>query len=222
MAILLWTISRPQRYVATTRINMKQIVQAPLMTPDEKSTLYSSELHHFQSFQNQIQNQLRWQNNLQTQLQNFLTTATKSLETALKKPRYTHQPDWKKRGPSYPPGIPATPKAYFLTPPPKVEHPERHWHTGDTDVDESDSDESEREHPDDTDAEETDLGKTEREKPDDTDVKESDSGENDEDEDHRSTLVPWNEFDNQIWQLDTHDVVNINAISASLYSLYGR
>ena len=35
--------------------------------------------------------------------------------------------------------IPATPKAYSLTPPPTVEHPKRYWHTGDTDVDESDS-----------------------------------------------------------------------------------
>ena len=66
------------------------------------------------------------------------------------------------------------------------------WHTDDTDVDESDSDESEREHPDYTDVdenvsvEETDLGKTEKEEPDDTDVKESDSGNKDqyEDEDH--------------------------------------
>ena len=70
---------------------MKQIVQAPLLTPDEKSTLHSNELHHFQSFQNQLQNQLRSQNNLQTQLQSFLTTATKSLEAALKKPRYTRE-----------------------------------------------------------------------------------------------------------------------------------
>ena len=65
-------------------------------------------------------------------------------------------------------------------------------------MDESDSDESEREHPDDTDVEETDLGKTEREEQDDTDVNESDSGEKDqdEDEDHHSTLVPWNELHN--------------------------
>ena len=90
---------------------MKQIVQAPLLTPDEKSTLYSNELHRFQSFQNQLQNQLRSQNNLQTQLQSFLTTATKSLEAALKKSRYTHEPDSNKQSPSYPPGIPATPKA---------------------------------------------------------------------------------------------------------------
>ena len=63
-----------------------------------------------------------------------------------------------------------------------------------TGVDESVSDKSEREHPDDTDVKGTDLGKTEREKPDDNDVNESDSGEKDEDEDHHSTLVPWNEF----------------------------
>ena len=66
---------------------MKQIVQAPLLTPDEKSTLYSNEFHRFQSFQNQLQYQLRSQNNLQTQLQSFLTTATKSIEAALKKSR---------------------------------------------------------------------------------------------------------------------------------------
>ena len=93
---------------------MKQIVnvQTPLLTADEKSTLHSYELHCFQSFQNQIQNQLRWQNNLQAQLQNFLTTATKSLEAALKKPSYTHEPDSKIESPSYPPGTPAAHKAY--------------------------------------------------------------------------------------------------------------
>ena len=75
---------------------MKQIVnvQTPLLTADEKSTLHSYELHCFQSFQNQLQIQLR-----------------------------------------------------------------SHWQTGDTEVDESDSDESEREHPDDTDVEETDVCK---------------------------------------------------------------
>ena len=91
--------------------HVKQIVQAPLLTPDEKSTVYSNEFHRFQSFQNQLQNQLRSQNNLQTQLPNFLTTATKSLKAALKKPRYTYEPDSKKQSPPNPPGIPATPKA---------------------------------------------------------------------------------------------------------------
>ena len=67
--------------------------------------------------------------------------------------------------PSYPLGIPATLKAYSLTPPPTFEHPERHWHTGYSDVDESDSDESEREHPGGNYSEETDLSKTEREEP---------------------------------------------------------
>ena len=90
---------------------MKQIVQAPLLTPDAKSTLYSNEFHRFQSFQNQLQNQLHSQNNLQTQLQSFLNTATKNLEAALKKPRYTHEPDLKKQSPAYPSGIPATLKA---------------------------------------------------------------------------------------------------------------
>ena len=59
---------------------------------------------------------------------------------------------------------------------------------------ESDSDESEREHPDDTDSEETDLGKTEREEPYDTDVTDCDSGNKDpyegEDSDHHKTTIP--------------------------------
>ena len=86
------------------------------------------------------------------------------------KSRCKHQPsdqpiqnlvvDSNKQSPSYPLGIPATLKAYSLTPPPTVENPERHWHTGHTDVDERDSDESEREHPGDNDSEETDLSKT--------------------------------------------------------------
>ena len=116
--------------------------------------------------------------------------------------------------------IPATPKAYFSTAPPTLEHSERlHWrHTGDTDVDESDSDESEKEHPDDTDVdesdpgkserehpddidvEETDLGETEREEPDDADVNGSDTSEKDQDEDenedHQLTRAPWSELDN--------------------------
>ena len=157
---------------------MKQIVQAPLLTPYKKSTLYSNEFHRFQSFKIQLQNQLRSQNNLQTQLQNFLTTATKSLKAALKKPRYTYEPDSKKQSPLNPPGIPATPKAYFLTPPPTIEHPERlHWHTGDADMDESDSDESKKEHPDDTDVDESGSDKSEREHPDGTDVEETGLGE---------------------------------------------
>ena len=64
-----------------------------------------------QSFQNQLQNQLRSQNNLHTQLQSFLTAATKSLEATLKKLRSDiHEHDLKKQNPSYPPVIPATPK----------------------------------------------------------------------------------------------------------------
>ena len=77
--------------------------------------------------------------------------------------------------------------SYPPTPPPT-----RH-----SDVGESDSDESEREHRDDTGVEETDLGKTEREEPDDTDVKESDSGNKgpyeDEDSDHHITIIPRND-----------------------------
>ena len=74
------------------------------------------------------------------------------------------------------PPLPAPlPKVYFLTPPPTVEHPERrHWHTVDTDMDESDSDESEREYPDNTDLDESVSDKSERERPDDTDVEGTD------------------------------------------------
>ena len=67
-------------------------------------------------------------------------------------------------------------------------------------MDDSDSDKSEREHPDDTDVEGTDLDKTEREKPDDTDVKKSDSGDKDpyedEDSDHHITIIPRNDPQN--------------------------
>ena len=107
---------------------------------------------------------------------------------------------WIQTNPSYTLGIPARSKAYSLTPPPTVEHPERFWHTGDTDVDESDSDESERKHPDDADSEETDLGKTEREKPYDTDVTDSNSGNKDpyegEDSDHHITTILRNQPQN--------------------------
>ena len=187
---------------------MKQIVQTPFLTPDEKNILYSNELQRFQSFQNQLQNQLHFQNNLQTQFQSFLTAATKSIAEA--KQDFTCEPSDQpmqnlvvasnKQSPLNPPGVPATPKAYFLTPPPTVEHPERHWHTGDTVVDESDLDESEREHPDDVELEGTDLSKTEKEKPEDTDVTESDSGNKDpyedEDENHYITIIPRNDPQN--------------------------
>ena len=126
----------------------------------------------------------------------------------------------RKKSPSYPPGIYATPMAYFLTPHPTVEHPERHWDTGDTDEYESYMDESKREHPSDidvdesgsdegerestgnTDVEATDLGKPAREEPDDTDVKESDSGnkdpyeDEDEDEAYHITIISWNDPQN--------------------------
>ena len=110
-----------------------------------------------------------------------------------------------------------------------VEHPERHWHTGDIDVDESDSNESEREHPDETYVEETDLGKTECEGQDDTDVNESDSGEKDqdedEDEDQHSTLVPLNEINFKIDKELEHSKriisetpVEIDLINVQVYS----
>ena len=91
--------------------------------------------------------------------------------------------DSNKQSPSYPLGIPATSETHSSTPPPTVEHLERHWYTGDTDVDESNLDESEREHPYDTDSEETDLGKTEREEPYDSDLNDSDPDKTDTYED---------------------------------------
>ena len=75
--------------------NSDQQTQAPLLTPDKNSTLYSNELHRFQSFQsfqNQLESQLRSKNYLQTQLHSFLSTATKSLEAALRKLHSTHEP----------------------------------------------------------------------------------------------------------------------------------
>ena len=148
----------------------------------------------------QINSQINFAFKIIFKLNFRVSTFTKILEAALKKPRYTHEPYSKKQSPSYSPGIPATPKTNVLTSPPTVEHPERHWHTGDTDMDDSDSDESEREHSDDTEVEGTDLGKTERAKPDDTDVKESDSGNKDpyegEDLDHHITIIPWNDPQN--------------------------
>ena len=73
-------------------------------------------------------------------------------------------------------------------------------HTGDTDVDESNSDESETEHPDDNDSEETDLGKIEREEPYDTDVTDSDSDNKDpcegKDSDHHITTISRNHSEN--------------------------
>ena len=124
--------------------------------------------------------------------------------------------DSNKMRPSYPLGIPATPKAYSLTPPPTVEHPERYWHTGDTHVDESDSDESEREHPDDADLEETHLGNTEREEPYDTDLTDSDSGNKDpyevEYSDHHITTISRNHSENscKTRSLATYYLRNLN------------
>ena len=88
----------PSSTLRTTRTNRwTKMVQAPLLTPNEKSTLYSNESNRFQSLQNQLRSQI----NLQAQLQSFLTTATKRLEAALKKPRYTYDQDSKKQRPTF-------------------------------------------------------------------------------------------------------------------------
>ena len=116
-----------------------------------------------------------------------------------------------------------------------IEHPERrHWHTGDTDMDESDPDKSEREHPDDTDVDEsdpdkserehsddtdvegTDLSKTEKEEQDDTDVKESDSGNKDpyedEDSDNHITIILRNDHQNHLRRIIPHTPAEIDLI----------
>ena len=51
-------------------LKVQYIVQAPQLTPDEKSAaVYLNELRHFLTLQIQLQNQFQVQTNLQTQLQ---------------------------------------------------------------------------------------------------------------------------------------------------------
>ena len=80
-------------------------------------------------------------------------------------------------------------------------------------MDESDSDESEREHTDDIELEETDLSKTEKEKTDNTDVNESDSGNKDpyedEDENHYITIIARN---------DPQNLYKVRTLTSSYFS----
>ena len=56
-----------------TEQEMENILNAPSMTPDEKSTLYSNEYHRFQTFKNQLQSKFQ---SLEDQLTGFIKKAT--------------------------------------------------------------------------------------------------------------------------------------------------
>ena len=62
----------------------ENILSAPSMTPDEKSTLYSNEYHRFQAFKNQLQSKFQ---SLEDQLTGVIKKATKSIEEAKNKPQ---------------------------------------------------------------------------------------------------------------------------------------
>ena len=82
--------------------------------------------------QNELESKLRTQNNLQTQLQSFLTTATKSPEAAPKKHVLLisrHCGGFKQTTFTIPHWISALLNPFFLTPPLTVERPERRWPT---------------------------------------------------------------------------------------------
>ena len=67
-----------------TEQGMKNILNAPSISPDEKSTLYSNEYHRFQTFKNQLQSKFQ---SLEDQLAGFIKKATKSIEEVANKPR---------------------------------------------------------------------------------------------------------------------------------------
>ena len=67
-----------------TEQEIKNILNAPSISPDQKSTLYSNEYHRFQTFKNQLQNKFQ---SLEDQLTGFIKIATKSIEEAKNKPR---------------------------------------------------------------------------------------------------------------------------------------
>ena len=62
----------------------KKNLNAPSMTPDEKSTLYFNEYHRFQTFKNQLQSKFQ---SLEDQLTDFIKKATKGIEEAKNKPQ---------------------------------------------------------------------------------------------------------------------------------------
>ena len=67
-----------------TEQEMENILNAPSMTPDEKSTLYSNEYHRFLTFKNQLQSKFQ---SLEDHLTDFIKKATKSIEKAKSKPQ---------------------------------------------------------------------------------------------------------------------------------------
>ena len=67
-----------------TEQEMENILNAPSMTSDEKSALYSNEYHRFQTFKSQLQSKLQ---SLEDQLTDFIKKATNSIEEAKNKPQ---------------------------------------------------------------------------------------------------------------------------------------
>ena len=66
-----------------TEQEMENILNAPFMTPDKKSTLYSNEYHRFQTFKNQLQSKFQ---SLEDQLIGFI----KKQQRVLRRPRTNH------------------------------------------------------------------------------------------------------------------------------------
>ena len=57
-----------------TEQEMENILNAPSMTPDEKSTLYSNEHHRFHTFKNQLQSKFQ---SFEGQLTDFIKKSHK-------------------------------------------------------------------------------------------------------------------------------------------------
>ena len=144
-----------------TEQEMENILNAPSMTPDEKSTLYSNEYHRFQTFKNQLQSKFQ---SLEDQLTGFIKKATKSIEEAKNKPRssqlhadveYSDEDDIvQDDAEDSDPDVAAqsseseaehsnidageeeherhSPMPYYLTPPRTIEHPIKRWYTYNT------------------------------------------------------------------------------------------
>ena len=157
-----------------TEQEMENILSAPSMTPDEKSTLYSNEYHRFQTFKNQLQSKFQ---SLEDQLTGFIKKATKSIEEAKNKPQssqlhadveYSDEDDIVQvDAEDSDPDVAAqsseseaehsnidvgeeeheghSPMPHYLTPPRTIEHPIKHWHTYDTDTENSSPGESDDE-----------------------------------------------------------------------------
>ena len=144
-----------------TKQEMENILSAPSMTPDEKSTLYSNEYHRFQTFKNQLQSKFQ---SLEDQLTGFIKKSTKSVEEAKNKPQssqlhadveYSDEDDIVQvDAEDSDPDVAAqsseseaehsnidvgeeeheghSPIPYYVTPPRTIEHPIKHWYTYDT------------------------------------------------------------------------------------------